>query len=370
VRKEVRELSVTERTSFLQALQCLKSSPSKIAGIGSPSRFDDISYVHYRVMNTAHNSPLFLAWHRAYLYTFEKILQQECGYQGTIPFWDWRVDSTSPTTSPVLDIYGGNGRATDTCVVTGPFANWRSTFASAQCLQRDYLNANQGLVSQSGGFSRESVQYIISTYKNYNDFSSNLEYGAHASVHIGVGGSMYYLTQSANDPLFYAHHTMIDFAWASWQSVNPTTGYQYNNANGAAVISSTQVMDLWGLKADGQPALVAKDMLNTTAGPLCYTYSSSVSSQVPANFVKRDDEIPDLKCREPLPEAFVLANNWPLHKIRQHEKDVCDFVSFCNKDGEFKTHKKRFRAMRAQYRQAHKEYEQKIDGIVKRYHKH
>src|SRR3954465_2016342 len=56
---------------------------------------DDRGYQHHAgihglplPMYCTHNSPLFLAWHRAYLYFFEKALQDRVPGV-TLPWWDW-----------------------------------------------------------------------------------------------------------------------------------------------------------------------------------------------------------------------------------------------------------------------------------------
>jgi tyrosinase len=41
--------------------------------------------------------------------------------------------------------------------------------------------------------------------------------GIHASVHTWVGGAMTLVSVAAYDPLFWAHHAMIDRLWYLWQ---------------------------------------------------------------------------------------------------------------------------------------------------------
>jgi tyrosinase len=51
---------------------------------------------------------------------------------------------------------------------------------------------------------------------DFIDFSTQLE-DIHNSVHVWVGGSMKLIPFSAYDPLFWAHHAMIDRIWRRWQ---------------------------------------------------------------------------------------------------------------------------------------------------------
>jgi hypothetical protein len=48
----------------------------------------------------AHNSHLFLLWHRVYTKEFEKALQEHGAKY--IPYWNWAIDSTITWRSPVL----------------------------------------------------------------------------------------------------------------------------------------------------------------------------------------------------------------------------------------------------------------------------
>ena len=57
----------------------------------------------------------------------------------------------------------------------------------------------------------------------FEDFSSQLE-DQHNQVHGWVGGSMGIVPLAAYDPVFWAHHCMIDRLWYLWQLRNPNGG--------------------------------------------------------------------------------------------------------------------------------------------------
>ena len=59
--------------------------------------------------------------------------------------------------------------------------------------------------------------------EDFDDFTSQLE-DLHNRVHVWVGGTMSEIPVAAFDPVFWAHHTMIDRLWAIWQQAHPGAG--------------------------------------------------------------------------------------------------------------------------------------------------
>ena len=55
----------------------------------------------------------FLTWHRYFIWAFEKALQDECGFPGTLPYWNWAKFADNPIGQPLFDgsdySIGGNG---------------------------------------------------------------------------------------------------------------------------------------------------------------------------------------------------------------------------------------------------------------------
>ncbi len=132
-------------------------------------------------MYCQHHTPLFLAWHRAYLYYFELTLK-EFEPTVTLPWWDW----TSPWSHRV-----------------GPPAH-----TSRDPAPPDTLPA-AAQVSELLGRG------------DFLDFQQQLE-AYHDEVHVWVGGTMAEIPFAAYDPVFFAHHVMIDRLWRLWQLRHPT----------------------------------------------------------------------------------------------------------------------------------------------------
>ncbi len=56
---------------------------------------------------------------------------------------------------------------------------------------------------------------------DFLDFQSQLE-NVHNQIHVWVGGTMGQIPWAAYDPIFFAHHAMIDRLWRLWQLRHPS----------------------------------------------------------------------------------------------------------------------------------------------------
>jgi tyrosinase len=59
--------------------------------------------------------------------------------------------------------------------------------------------------------------------RDFFTFQTQLE-SIHDGIHVWVGGTMGEIATSAYDPLFWAHHCMIDRLWYLWQLRHPGAG--------------------------------------------------------------------------------------------------------------------------------------------------
>jgi tyrosinase len=55
---------------------------------------------------------------------------------------------------------------------------------------------------------------------SFVEFSRRLE-PIHDDIHVWTGGIMQNIDLAAYDPIFFAHHTMVDRCWRIWQHRNP-----------------------------------------------------------------------------------------------------------------------------------------------------
>jgi tyrosinase len=196
VRKDQAKLKDGEWSALIDAI-------NKLHGVAAKRpAYRDFVTLHTDAMTTmagmtweVHTMPTmhmvgvnFLAWHRRFLRTFERRLQQ--AHAGvTIPYWDWTRDRKIPhaLTEPAL---------LDSWSVA------RGDFDAA-------MLPTKGLVNQ------------VLQLTPYKPFQRHLE-AIHGPVHDAVGGDMA-TAHSPSDPLFWLHHANIDRLWAKWETTAKAT---------------------------------------------------------------------------------------------------------------------------------------------------
>lgn len=70
---------------------------------GARSRFDDFGVLHNELTPFVHLSASFLLFHRYYIWVYEELLRNECGYKGAFPYWDWGQDAHDLESSPIFN---------------------------------------------------------------------------------------------------------------------------------------------------------------------------------------------------------------------------------------------------------------------------
>jgi tyrosinase len=97
---------------------------------------------------------------------------------------------------------------------------------------------------------------------SFRDFTAALEQ-IHNDVHVWVGGTMSDISYAAYDPVFFAHHTMIDRAWRIWQHANP------------GALPPAAILDK-PFPRGGPPGLTPRDVLDVTTLGYDYAVSETV----------------------------------------------------------------------------------------------
>ena len=165
----------------------------------------------------AHGQPIFLPWHRAYLYFFELTLRDQQA-DVTLPWWDWTADPAIP------DAYGQqqvNGQPNPLySAKVDPIALRQG--ARAGDVKAPETVRFPGQPGSPPLPTADDVQAVLAL-GDFTDFTQQLEQ-LHNDVHVWVGGAdghMGDIPFAAFDPIFWAHHAMIDRVWRLWQLSNP-----------------------------------------------------------------------------------------------------------------------------------------------------
>jgi len=202
-----------------------------------------------------HGSPLFLPWHRAYLYFFEQYLLDQAPTNG-LPWWDWSTQTGIPTAYDVAQLPDGTANPLATGPVTGiPQQQFDNAGLPAVTVTSRQPDVPEALPSA------QDVADVLAA-ADFTDFTNQLE-DLHNGVHEWVGGTMGLIPLAAYDPIFWAHHAMIDRLWYLWQLANP-------GANPDASLLDTALAPF--------PMTVRQTLDIATLG---YDYAAAVSSATP-----------------------------------------------------------------------------------------
>ncbi|KAK1978453.1 hypothetical protein LZ30DRAFT_213111 [Colletotrichum cereale] len=324
-RRDWGSFSSTERKGYINAVQCMLTSPSKTDPAFAPgarNRYDDFVAVHINQTLQIHGTGNFLTWHRYFVHAYEEALRNECGYKGAQPYWNWMKHQDDLTKSPVFDgsdtsmsgdgafvrhngsvggagaipLPSGNGGG---CVTSGPFKNMTVNLGpvnpgmdgltanpdgrlsyNPRCLRRDLSSyaattwfTNENLLNITLGQASQSVELFQNEFQGR--FTDKF-LGMHAAGHFSVNGEASDLYSSIVDPSFFLHHAMVDRVYWLWQALHLWKASEIagtitiNNRPASRDTLKTDILDV-GVTAE---SVTIGDVLNTLGdSPLCYLYA-------------------------------------------------------------------------------------------------
>ncbi|MES1909731.1 MAG: hypothetical protein MHM6MM_002428 [Cercozoa sp. M6MM] len=159
----------------------------------------------------AHGTSLFLPWHRWFVHEFESSVRNlDSRYACfSMPYWDWTLDAGSEQFSPLFASSAFGGNSFGACST----ASW----AASRCVTRNF---NNGVRFASAG----EVANVITQQTQWLTFAPRVEL-QHNLPHEFIGGDMSTF-ESANDVLFFLHHSMVDMLFALWQVCHSYDGLE------------------------------------------------------------------------------------------------------------------------------------------------
>jgi tyrosinase len=196
---------------------------------------------HARVGNDGFPYDLFLPWHRAYLTFFDNAARDQ-NPDAILPWWDWTSDASHQSGLPAT--YAAGGAALE----SGPVPE-----INGQAARRTTRNPGP-----PAGLPTAAQVDDLLDLTDFRDFSDQLQ-DIHDGIHGWVGGDMGSIGTSAFDPVFWAHHAMIDRIWYLWQLRHGVNNIPASYLDKALFPGYTvqQVLDVRSLGYDYATASVA-----------------------------------------------------------------------------------------------------------------
>jgi len=196
---------------------------------------------HARVGNDLFPYDLFLPWHRAYLTFFDNAARDQ-NAEAILPWWDWTSDASHQNGLPAAYTAGGSA------LQSGPVPA-----INGQPERQTTRNP-----SSPGSLPTPKDVEDLLVLSDFRDFSNQLQ-DIHDRIHGWVGGDMGSIATSAFDPIFWAHHAMIDRIWYLWQLRHGVNNIPASYLDKALFPGLTvqQVLDVRALGYDYAAAAVA-----------------------------------------------------------------------------------------------------------------
>jgi tyrosinase len=167
----------------------------------------------------AHGRPYFLPWHRAYLYFFERALRDQVP-DAMLVWWDWRTPGIPLLFANERDPMGRPNPLFAADV--DPIALTQGVNARPPIIVAARTERFPGAAGTPSLPTDDEVRAALEQ-PDFLDFSAAIE-ELHNRVHLWTGGRnghMRYVEFAGFDPIFWAHHAMVDRLWRLWQLDHP-----------------------------------------------------------------------------------------------------------------------------------------------------
>ncbi|KAK4232958.1 tyrosinase-like protein [Achaetomium macrosporum] len=279
IRPEWNNMADADKLSYVQAVKCLMGTPPLGVWDNATSIWDEVAWVHDQLNERVHGVDTFLPFHRYYLHMLKTLLAEHCSYTGPMPWWrETNYTGNFPESGLFTAEYFGalpplSETGDGTCITDGAFANFTVRAPdpnNPSCLSR-------GETKQTTDEATTAMLDLChgSATTEYTQHRRCVEQTIHAVMHEGIGPTMWLLSTSPNDPIFFMHHGFVDWQWKRWQNAVPSrsttiTGCAEYPGDGSPCIPLTRdtVLTTMGLIPD----MTVGDVLDTENDIMCYTY--------------------------------------------------------------------------------------------------
>lgn len=208
VRKDAETLSPIEITQFLESVRQVHDLDNGAIA----SKLARYSQAHAEAFGLGiHGTPLFLAWHRAFLLAFERDLQT-VDPRVSLPYWRFDKPNTTIFTADFMGTVAGGPSTPGGFLVrfasSNPLFGWRMSTGGGLVRRADATGVGIANPAQLG---------ILLALDNYSEVNQSAERNYHNGAH-NAGGGWLGTGSSPRDPTFFLLHANVDRAWAHWQA--------------------------------------------------------------------------------------------------------------------------------------------------------
>ncbi|XP_029992031.1 uncharacterized protein LOC115420710 [Sphaeramia orbicularis] len=199
-RKEIRDLTLRERSLYQRAIRKLYSSPAV---------WKVFALLRAEYSPQAGDPVFFLPWHRYFLQLVEQNLQSVSSCKVSLPYFEWTVDTGSMLSSAAWQagMFGGDGDPGSGCILHHPFQDWASRIHWSPCLRRGF---NSSVWLPDAVTMQQTINQA-----DFQLFSQSLQTFS-GLFRLWVGGHMA-SPLAAYDPLYLSHMAFMDKLWMQWQ---------------------------------------------------------------------------------------------------------------------------------------------------------
>ncbi|KAH7024584.1 uncharacterized protein B0I36DRAFT_249907 [Microdochium trichocladiopsis] len=275
IRRRWGTLSAGERDNFVGAIRCLTQRPPRGIWGGARSLYDELVWVHSQQNGEIHGLDLFLPWHRYYLHVFKRLLIEQCGFNGPIPWWK---ETNNAGNFPASDIFSDRwfgalpqaSNGAGQCLTNGAFGGLVDRINN-RCVARGEIKSETNEITL--GWEDICHGQQGNTFPQHRNC---VELSNHSRMHRGLGPTMANAATSPADPVFFLHHQYVDWQWKRWQNAQPsrwqTISGCANKANPCAPLTRDTRLSSLGLYRD----MTVGEILDTEGDVTCYTYDNLI----------------------------------------------------------------------------------------------
>lgn len=87
-RVEWDRMSNSDRQKYFDGIKCLLNRAPSGQFPNAKNRYEDLVALHQRLTPNVHQNDKFMIWHRVFLAAFERLMRNECGFDGPLAWFD------------------------------------------------------------------------------------------------------------------------------------------------------------------------------------------------------------------------------------------------------------------------------------------